>query len=540
LLKVVTTDEMRRIEKAADAGGLSYDEMMANAGYSIAEEIINRWPTVRDASVLILVGPGNNGGDGLVVGHHMHEAGARVHVYLSHPRSEKEDHNYARIKNSGIKIMLAGEDESGSLLRTEVNQADLIVDALLGTGIKLPLRGSVKEILSSVKGELTNLDRRPYIVAVDCPSGLNCDTGEIADESLVADLTVTLAAAKPGLFNFPGASSVGEVVVGSIGAIANLPELSEVQHLLPDADLIRSWLPERPENAHKGTFGRVVVNAGSLQYPGAAVLASLGAYRIGAGLVSVAVPALIQPSLVPGLPEATWIPLPHDQGVLAEPAVDKLLAELSGVAALLIGPGFGQSPATRSFLQQLLRKGQGGQSGQHDHVDAGENEKAAELPPCVIDADGLKLLSEIEGWHKLLQHTAILTPHPGEFAIMTGISIGEIQSSRTQRAKAFAAEWGHVVVLKGAYTVIGAPDGRMATIPFATSALATAGTGDVLAGVILGLRGQGVPAFESAVLGAYLHAQAGELAARELGTEISVIAGDVADSLPLVLAELKA
>jgi NAD(P)H-hydrate epimerase len=123
---------------------------------------------------------------------------------------------------------------------------------------------------------------------------------------------------------------------------------------------------------------------------------------------------------------------------------------------------------------------------------------------------------------------------------MTGISIGEIQSSRTQRAKAFAAEWGHVVVLKGAYTVIGAPDGRMATIPFATSALATAGTGDVLAGVILGLRGQGVPAFESAVLGAYLHAQAGELAARELGTEISVIAGDVADSLPLVLAELKA
>jgi NAD(P)H-hydrate epimerase len=540
LLKVVTTDEMRRIEKAADAGGLSYDEMMANAGYSIAEEIIDRWPTVRDASVLILVGPGNNGGDGLVVGHHMHEAGARVHVYLSHPRSEKEDHNYARIKNSGIKIMLAGEDESGSLLRTEVNQADLIVDALLGTGIKLPLRGSVKEILSSVKGELTNLDRRPYVVAVDCPSGLDCDTGEIADESLVADLTVTLAAAKPGLFNFPGASSVGEVVVGSIGAIANLPELSEVQHLLPDADLIRSWLPERPENAHKGTFGRVVVNAGSLQYPGAAVLASLGAYRIGAGLVSVAVPALIQPFLVPGLPEATWIPLPHDQGVLAEPAVDKLLAELSGVAALLIGPGFGQSPATRSFLQQLLRKGQGGQSGQHDHVDAGENEKAAELPPCVIDADGLKLLSEIEGWHKLLQHTAILTPHPGEFAIMTGISIGEIQSSRTQRAKAFAAEWGHVVVLKGAYTVIGAPDGRMATIPFATSALATAGTGDVLAGVILGLRGQGVPAFESAVLGAYLHAQAGELAARELGTEVSVIAGDVADSLPLVLAELKA
>ncbi|MGD8633955.1 MAG: NAD(P)H-hydrate epimerase, partial [Anaerolineales bacterium] len=439
MLKVVTTDEMRRIEKAADAGGLSYDEMMANAGYSIAEEIIDRWPTVRDASVLILVGPGNNGGDGLVVGHHMHEAGARVHVYLSHPRSEKEDHNYARIKNSGIKIMLAGEDESGSLLRTEVNQADLIVDALLGTGIKLPLRGSVKEILSSVKGELTNLDRRPYVVAVDCPSGLDCDTGEIADESLVADLTVTLAAAKPGLFNFPGASSVGEVVVGSIGAIANLPELSEVQHLLPDADLIRSWLPERPENAHKGTFGRVVVNAGSLQYPGAAVLASLGAYRIGAGLVSVAVPALIQPFLVPGLPEATWIPLPHDQGVLAEPAVDKLLAELSGVAALLIGPGFGQSPATRSFLQQLLRKGQGGQSGQHDHVDAGENEKAAELPPCVIDADGLKLLSEIEGWHKLLQHTAILTPHPGEFAIMTGISIGEIQSSRTQRAKAFAA-----------------------------------------------------------------------------------------------------
>lgn len=539
MLKVVTTEEMRRIEKAADAGGLSYDKMMANAGFSIAKQIIDRWPQIQDAYALILVGPGNNGGDGLVVGHHLSEASAQVHIYLSHPRSEQDDHNYERLKSADTRITLAEDDESGSVLREAIEKADIIVDALLGTGTKLPLRGSVQDILSAAKDELTALEAPSYVVAVDCPSGLDCDTGEIAEESLDADLTVTLAAAKPGLFEFPGAASVGELVVGSIGSTDELPEMEAIQHLLPDPALIRSWLPERPGEAHKGTFGRVVVTAGSIQFPGAAHLAALGAYRSGVGLVSVAVPSLIQDFLVPGLPEATWIPLPHENGVLTKSAADKLFPELSGVQALLIGPGFGRNPATRTFIEQLFNRDQDNASSTKGSVDTG-GENPTGVPACVIDADGLKLLSEIEGWPKILKQTAVLTPHPGEFAIMTGLSIDEIESSRTHYAQAYAEQWGHVVVLKGAYTVVAAPGCRVATIPFATSALATAGTGDVLAGVILGLRGQGVAAFESAVLGAYIHARAGMIAAREYGTEVSVIAGDVVDGLPYVFAELNA
>lgn len=538
MFKVVTTEEMQRIEKAADAGGLSYDEMMSNAGLAIAEAIINRWLDLEGASALILVGPGNNGGDGLVVGHHLVEAGAKVHAYLSHNRSAEDDHNYERLSRTGTTITFADEDTGLEVLTPAVREADLIVDALLGTGIKLPLRGTPKEILSAVKTALREVQLKPYIVAVDCPSGLDCDTGEIAGESLSADLTVTLAAAKPGLFEFPGAAAVGELEVGSIGISPDQPEINGIQHLLAEETLVRDWLPDRPLNAHKGTFGSVMAVAGSINYPGAAVLAALGAYRSGAGLVTLAVPSVIQSFLVAGIPEATWLALPHEMGVIAQAAAGVLHGELDGVDALLIGPGFGREPNTKLFLMDFLGAGKTDRSRQIGFVSSGDGNRSVRIPPTVIDADGLKLLSEIDNWNSLLLDTAVLTPHPGEFAMMTGLSIAEILADRTKHVRDRAQAWGHVIVLKGAFTLIAAPDGRMATIPIATPALATAGTGDVLAGVILSLRGQGLEAFEAAVVGAYLHARAGEVAADDMGADASVIASDVAGYLPFVLAEL--
>jgi hydroxyethylthiazole kinase-like uncharacterized protein yjeF len=539
VLKVVKTEQMQRIEKAADASGLSYDEMMANAGAAIARNILKQWPEVRTSRVLVLVGPGNNGGDGLVVAFHLSKAGADVEVYLSHPRSESKDSNYARIKEAGARITLAEEDSKASKLRKALQKTDFLVDALLGTGIKLPLRGVPKDILSITKSIIGDMHTRPYVVAVDCPSGLDCDSGEIAEESLAADLTVTLAAAKTGLFEFPGASFVGKLEVGSIGIPIELPEMADIKHVLATPELVKTWLPERPLNAHKGTFGHVVVVAGSINFPGAAALAGLGAYRSGAGLVTLAVPSAIQSFLVSVLPEAIWIALPHEMGSISKSAAPVLKNELDGVDALLIGPGFGRDPETKAFLEMIFHAKNDERRKQLGFIGDEKEAKHVALPPCVIDADGLKLLSEINDWHKLIEHIAVLTPHPGEFAYMTGLAISDVLTNRIGYAREYSKKWGHVVVLKGAYTIVADPDGRMATVPIATPALATAGTGDVLAGVILGMRSQGLGAFESAVVGAYLHAKAGEIAASEIGSNVSVIAGDVAEFLPSVFAELQ-
>jgi NAD(P)H-hydrate epimerase len=301
-------------------------------------------------------------------------------------------------------------------------------------------------------------------------------------------------------------------------------------------------LPARPINAHKGTFGRALLVAGSANFPGAALLAGSGAYRVGAGLVTLATPSVIQGMLVGQLPEATWILLPHEMGVIAEPAADVLIQELKNYQAVLFGPGFGQEQATRKFIQHLLGQAgpirRSGRIGFATDDDPPEGEQpGAIMPPCVVDADGLKLLKQMDDWPNLLPQHSILTPHPGEMSILTDVPIDEIQSDRVAAARQWAEAWNHVVVLKGAFTVVADPDGRAAVIPFATPALATAGTGDVLAGAIVGLLVQGLEPFEAAVAGCWLHGRAGEIAADWNGSEASVIAGDIAEGLIAALAE---
>jgi NAD(P)H-hydrate epimerase len=309
---------------------------------------------------------------------------------------------------------------------------------------------------------------------------------------------------------------------------------------MADHKSIRSILPERPNDAHKGTFGRVLIVAGSINYPGAAMLAGISAYRIGAGLVTMAVPAPIQSLVAPRLPEATWVVLPHEMGVISEGAADVIKEEFSNSEALLIGPGFGVEDVTKAFLSRILGSDEHTQLSQIGFIrpEGKAQKEGQELPPCIIDADGLKLLVEINSWSALLPSNSILTPHPGEMAIMTGMDKDEIQADRTASAQKWAAEWGHIVVLKGANTVVAAPDGRTTILPFATAALARAGTGDVQAGAIAGLRAQGVAPYEAAIAGSYIHGRAGELSAESLGTTASVLAGDVADAIADVLSEL--
>jgi len=545
--KIVTVAEMKAIEAAADQAGVTYAMMMESAGTAVAQAVLARLENPADHKVVVLCGHGNNGGDGMVAAYHLAEAGlGSVALYFAKmPLDGENDPNLQRVRQKGLFVVDAENDQRWRVLKNLVGGVTVLIDAVFGTGARLPLKGTPAEMLKQVKKALEERVTLPLRVAVDCPSGLNCDTGELDDVAIPADVAVTFAAAKRGQFVFPAADALGELIVADIGIHPDLPELAGVKLELGTAEAVRALLPARPRDAHKGTFGRALIAAGSVNFTGAAYLAGAAAYRIGAGLVTLAVPTPIYPILATQLPEATWIMLPHEMGVIASGATEVLAKELDKSQVLLIGPGFGMEKETAAFLRRLLSaEGAGGrgQMGFAHRGEAGASEKSSQpvpLPPMVVDADGLKLLAQIEGWPKLLPPGAVLTPHPGEMAILTGASKEEIQSDRVGVAQKYAAEWGHVVVLKGAFTVVAAPDGRATMQPFATAALARAGTGDVLAGAIAGLLAQGLAPYDAAVAGAYLHGLAGILAARALGTTASVLASDVLEALPEALAEVE-
>jgi ADP-dependent NAD(P)H-hydrate dehydratase / NAD(P)H-hydrate epimerase len=545
-MKLVTVSEMIAVEKEADANGLTYDMMMENAGHNLSREVMElayyQDEEEDEVQVLGLVGPGNNGGDTLVALTHLAEKGWTARAYLV-KRKAKNDPLVKRLEEAEGEIYLAETDEGFNQLQAFIENADVVLDGVLGTGFKLPLKADVGRVLEAAQGFLAGMEWPPFVVAVDCPSGMDCDSGQAAAQTIPADATVTMAAVKQGLLKLPAYGLAGELRLVDIGLLDELESWKALKNEVPDQEHVISILPERGLDAHKGTFGTAVIAAGSLNYTGAALLAGKAAYRVGAGLVTLAVPAPLHAALAGHFPEATWLLLPHEAGAIASSAVDMLAKNFERATTLLVGPGLGLEDTTKDFILHLLKSATV-KSGGHrigfipgdDKAREDKNEKG--LPPLVFDADGLKLLAKLPDWSKLLPAPAILTPHPGEMSALTGLPVDDIQNDRLVVAKKFAAEWGHVVVLKGAFTVVAAPDGRTSTIAVATPALARAGTGDVLSGLITGLRAQGMDAYDAAVAGAWIHAQAGLAAADNLGSEASVLAGDVLDSIPYVLSEL--
>lgn len=523
-IKVFRVQEMVAAEQAADAAGHSYAQMMETAGAAVARAIEQRWE-VAGKEVLVLVGPGNNGGDGLVAGRYLAKAGASVTLYLYRPRDPEKDENFAAVAEMGLFSVNAADDQRYRVLRLRLRSADIVIDALLGTGVDRPIGGELATLLRQVKAGLQErlqgaeegasplvsvasvtpapTGRSPVVVAVDVPSGLNSDTGALDPLAVPAQLTVTFAGPKRGHFIFPGAAAVGELVVADIGIAAELPPVAAVPLTLATAETARALLSPRPRDGHKGTFGTVLVAAGSSHYWGAPLLCGLGAYRAGAGLVALAVPQAVRPVAAGRLPEATYPPVPA-AGDLDEASADMLLATMDRYDALLVGPGLGHAPA---FVEAILAQ-------------------AERLPPLVVDADGLNTLATLEEWPARLPRNTILTPHPGEMARLMGQSLATL-SDRVELAMERARAWGHVVLLKGAYTIVAAPGGQATLLPFATPVLSTAGSGDVLAGVIVALLGQGLAPYDAAVLGGYLHGAAGQLAEAAQG-RAGVLAGEIA------------
>jgi NAD(P)H-hydrate epimerase len=509
--KLVTADEMRAIEAAAFAAGETPAHLMENAGRAIAEAIRVRLRDARARRVLVLVGPGNNGGDGLVIARHMHGYGAEVRVFLLAPRSE-DDANLQAVRALDIDVVTPDAVEGE--LADAVTRADAIVDAILGIGRRRPLEGLVAAACERLAS------RRGRLFAVDVPTGLDADTGDVDPLTPVTDVTYALGFSKLGLHTYPGSAHAGEVEVLDIGLKAPDASLEAHAELLTDA-WARERLPPRPAVSNKGSFGRVLVVAGSVSYTGAATLSCLGAIRSGAGLVTLAGLPSVRAAVGAQLPEVTYIPLPADEsGAPASDAGDIVIRALSGYDALLIGPGMGQAPGAQAVVRGLLSAPQ-----------------TADLP-VVIDADALNSLAKVPGWPELLRPNCILTPHPGELARLAGSSVREVQASRPQTVRECAASWQQTVVLKGANTLVARPDGYMLVSPFASALLATAGTGDVLAGTIAGLLAQEVAAFEAAGLGVYLHGAAAASQEPDYGTS-GLLAGELGVAIARTAARLR-
>jgi len=532
-MRLVTVHQMRELESQADKNGLTYERMMANAGLETAREVHQRYFSRQSHRVIGLIGSGNNGGDTLVALAHLAAWGWHTQAYLVKERGKNDALTEAYLKAGG-KLLPAGEGGDFPALREGIIESDVLLDGILGTGAKLPLKKEIQDVLACI---LTIPDK-PVVIAVDCPSGVDCDSGEAAPECLPAELTICMAAVKQGLLRQPALKLCGEILAVDIGLPGNLPAWQEAGTEVVDANLAAAWLPDRPADSHKGTFGTCLIAAGSINYCGAALLASQAAYRVGAGLVRTAIPGAIYDALAGSLPETTWLILPHTLGVLNAEGARIVRQNLERVSCMLLGPGWGLEEETLAFLKQLFGdSGAGNQMGFDMVQGKRARNESVNLPHLVIDADALKLLARIDHWEKKIGF-AVLTPHPGEMAVLTGLPVEKIQADREKIACEYAAKWGQVVVLKGALTIIAAPDGRRALIPVANSALAKAGTGDVLAGMIAGYVAQGVEAFNAAALAAWLHARAGVAAARRIGTPASVAAGDLIAAIPLVIKQI--
>ena len=376
-IKLFTVAEMTAAEKATAAAGVPYAEMMERAGRAVAQAIMAH-TEVANKEIVVLVGPGNNGGDGLVAGRHLAQAGADVSFYLYRPRDPEEDENFARVREMDLFHANAEDDQRYRVLRLRLRGADVIVDALLGTGVDRPIEGELAELMRQVRSALRRRENNeivgegasltpipnlvpesssatPMIAAVDCPSGLNSDTGELDPLTIPADLTVTFAGPKRGHFIFPGAGAIGQLVVADIGIAPDLPEVASVAVSLATADMARSLLPDRPVDGHKGTFGKVLIAAGAAQYWGAPLLCARASYRAGAGLVALATPSAIRPVVAAQLPEATYPPVPA-RDTFDRASAKKLLGEIEDYDSFLFGPGLGEaSPFVEALLREVNR-----------------------------------------------------------------------------------------------------------------------------------------------------------------------------------------
>ncbi|MBI3976160.1 MAG: NAD(P)H-hydrate dehydratase [Armatimonadetes bacterium] len=505
-MQVVTGAEMGELDRRAEEEfGLPRALLMENAGRRVAE-VVHTIVAPAGRRCAVLAGKGSNGGDGLVAARHLAARGWRAEVLLLAREDEvrgEPRRNLSLAREAGVEVTPV-TSMALAAARERLSGADVIIDAIFGTGITGAPIGLVAQVI-----EAANAASAP-VVAVDLPSGVDADTGGVRGAAVRATATVTMGLPKVGLLLYPGAAHAGRVYVAEIGYPPALLERFRAGAAAVTPQMVRAALPPRPADSHKGTYGRVLICAGSVGFTGAPSLCALGALRAGAGLVALAVGESIYPIVAGREVEAMPHPLPDADGALTEAAWDRL-GELAAEADVVaVGPGLSARPGVAALIRRLL---------------------AESRAPLVLDADALNVLG---GKDEALARSAvpkILTPHPGEMGRLLGRGTEEVQRDRLGAAREAAVRFGAVVVLKGARTVVAAPEGAALIVPAGNPGMATGGMGDVLTGVIAAFVAQRVPPPAAAWMGAYLHALAGDLVAERMGAA-GLLAREVADAVP--------
>jgi NAD(P)H-hydrate epimerase len=507
---VLTSAAQHDLDRRAVAAGATTEALMTSAGESAAEVLLRHF-TPRHA--VLLAGRGGNGGDALVVARALAERGTDARVFALcgrgdlAPATAAMADRFERVSPGRLAFL----DKDLAPLREALDQADLVVDGLLGSGLDRPLEGAHVEAVA-----LVSSSQRP-VVSLDLPSGLPSDRGDLLGPAVKADLTIAMEFLKPAHLLYPARSLCGEIEVARVAYPSDL-----LRELVPLARVLeregaRRLLPRRPPDGHKGTFGRVLVVAGSEGMSGAAILSCRGALRAGAGLVVLASVGSVIATARASLPEALTLALPERRGHIAREAITALFMETERANALVLGPGLSRDPQVGEVVLALL-----------------EGSRC----PIVLDAGGLFPLT---GRLDLLCHVAgraVLTPHPGEMSRLVGRSAEEIDQERIEVVRSFAREHGIVLLLKGRPTAIGLPDGEVYLNPTGNTGLAKGGSGDVLAGMMGGLLAGGASPRDAALLGAYLHGLAANRLAHE-GAERTILPSDVVEALPRAVSEVE-
>ena len=514
-MKIVTAAQMQVLDRRAiTEAHIPSLTLMANAGTSVVAAMEQIFGSLAGKTVVVLCGKGHNGGDGFVVARLLKRKRARVQVLLMARVADSAGDTktmYRRIvRAGGASPVLACP--SRAKLQTLLRNSDLIVDALLGTGLSTPITGPYRTAIDCI-----NDADRP-VTAIDLPSGIHADTGEVLGVAVRATLTVTFGLPKLGLYVGPGIDHAGIIRIADIGIPPSYMDAVDSRISLITRDETRRLLPVRLPSGHKGTYGHVGVIAGSVGKTGAAALAARAALRVGAGLVTVATPASVNDTLEAKLLEVMTVPMPETKArTLAPSGLDQLVAFTNARSAVAIGPGLTTHPETAELIHALITR----------------LEK-----PSVLDADALNALAGRPALLAECKVPLILTPHPGEMARLEGQAAPQsVNADRIGTASRFAQQRGVILVLKGARTVVAHPNGQVAICPTGNPGMATAGTGDALTGIIVGLVAQGLNAWDAARAGTYLHGLAGDLAAASLGIA-GMTAGDLIERIPHALTQV--
>lgn len=514
-MKVVTSLEMKEIDKKAiDEYGISGLILMENAGLSIFQNIKNIYPDLKSRKVIIFSGSGNNGGDGFVVARHLYNYGIKVKVFVLSSLDKIKGEakiNLEIISKMGIELI---EIESMKIeeVRRIILDTDLIIDAILGTGLQGKVTGLKAEIIDLIN--YANKD----VIAVDVPSGLNSDTGKIVGPCVKATYTITLGLPKIGLLIYPGAKYTGRIIVEDIGIPKNLLESKKLKVNMINNEIVRSLLPTRLSYGHKGSFGKVLILAGSRGMTGAACLTSEAAIRSGAGLVYLGIPKTLNSIMEVKLTEVITLPLAETKSQsLSEEAEVEIFKFINDFSVIGIGPGISRNLESQRLARKIIEKS---------------------TLPIVVDADAIYALKEDLALLKKTKSPVVITPHPGEMAYIINKDINYVLDNQLEVTREIAQDFEVVVVLKGARTIIASDKGEVYINIGDNSGMATGGSGDVLTGIICGLLAQGADNFSAAIAGVYIHSLAGDLA-RKVKGERGMIASDILSQVPQAFMNLE-